>query len=257
MRAALVLIVLALFPFSRAHAAVDTLKGTSDMVDAVIYSWSDCNSEVTGENCLRYNGGGVYNMGVGLLGSSQDRRVVCRITGWSGALPDSSEFKVYCYVQSGVLQRRLFLYPLTSPFLVGDEAAYGIGDYPDPDSGVTWLHRYLDAGDGDSLLWDNPGGDYTTQVACTTMINGTGRYFSFRNFNRILEYWDSSGANYGFILVNESAFPYNLSAKILKSSESGPGFYPLLILYSADSAGSAIGRRRRLVSALNLKTPIN
>ncbi len=227
------------------------------MVDAVIYSWSDCNGEVTGEDCRRYNGGGVYNMGVGLLGSAQDRRILFRLTGWDGVVPDSSEFKVYCYVQSSILQRRIFLYPLTTPFIAGNEAAYGLGDYPNPDSGVTWLHRYLDTGDGDSLLWNNAGGDYTTMVACTTMINGTGQYFSFRNFNRILTYWDTGGANYGFILINQNELPVNLSAKILKSSESGPGYYPLLLLYTGDSVTTSPRRRRCVIASDFLDPQIN
>lgn len=257
MRLPVLIMVIWLLTLTTPRAAVDTLKGTSDMVDAVVYSWSDCNGEISGENCLRYNGGGVYNMGVGLLGSSQDRRVLVHVPGWDGSLPDSSEFKVYCYVQSGILQRRIFLYPLTSPFIVGNESAYGLGDYPDPDSGVTWLHRYLDAGDADSLSWDTPGGDFTTAVACTTTISGTGQYFSFRNFNRILEYWDTTGANFGFILVNENDYPYSLSAKILKSSEAGPGYYPLLILYTADTISTGTSRRRRIVSSLAVNSTIN
>jgi hypothetical protein len=231
-----------------ASARVDTLKDTSDFEDCVIYSMANCNPEETGENCQRYNGGGAYNMGIGNNGCCDEQRVVCWLPGWNDTIPDSSEMMVYCFVEVGSHSRRLIAYPLTTETFEGDEAGYGIGYYPEPDSGATWLHAYLDVGDGDSLNWTNPGGDYTTAVACSVLITGTGQYFTMKNFNRILNYWDTSGSNYGFILVNSNDVPANLSKKIIKSSESGVGYYPLVLLYTADSTQAM--RRSQTVRSL-------
>ena len=169
------------------------------------------------------------------------------LPGWDGILPDSSELKIFCYVQLSIILRKLIIYPLSASFFEGDEDAYGIGNYPNPDSGVTWNHRWLDTGDADSLNWTSPGGDYLTGVSCTTLVNGTNQYFSFNNFNRILNYWDTSDANYGLIIINENSDPPNLSCKVIKSSEAGTGYYPLLILFTTDSSAIEPARRRRLL----------
>lgn len=229
-------------------ARVDTLKDTSDFEDCVMYSQVSCNPEETGENCQRYNGGGTQNMGIGNSACCDEQRVLFWLPGWNDTIPDSSEMRVYCYVEVGSHSRWLIAYPLTRESFEGDENGYGIGYYPEPDSGATWLHAYLDVGDGDSLNWTNPGGDYTTAVACSVLITGTGQYFTMKNFNRILNYWDTSGANYGFIMVNANDSPINLGKKVIKSSESGPGLYPLVLLYTADSTQAM--RRSQTVRSL-------
>ena len=218
-----------------AVAGVDTLKGTAAIQDCIVYSWEDCNAEIFGEDCRRFNGGGVINMGVGNSCASCERRVLFQMPGWDGTIPDSSEFRIYCYVAASPLWRRLFLYPLTKAFYEGDENSYNLGYYPEPDSGATWRHAWLDVGDADSLSWTTPGGDFTTAVACTTTIYGTGRYFAFRNFNRILHYWDTCGAAHGFILINENILPSNSSNKVIRSTEGDPATVPLLIFYNADT----------------------
>lgn len=216
-------------------ARVDTLKDTSDVEDCLIYSYSDCDPEVSGEDCQRFNGGRVINMGVGNTGCCNELRVVFKLPGWNDTIPDSSELKVYCYVQSGILMRWLIAYPLTKETFEGSENTHNLGDYPDPDSGATWLHAYLDVGDGDSVSWTSGGGDYNTAVACSVSVTGTGQYYTMKNFNRMLTYWDTSGANYGFMLVNDNQFPINSSRKVIKSSESGAGYYPLVLMYTADT----------------------
>ncbi len=230
-------------------ARVDTLKDTSDVEDCLIYSYENCDGEETGENCRRFNGGGVSNMGVGNDGFTDEKRVLFKLPGWNDTIPDSSELKVYCYIQGSILPRKLFLYPLTREFFESNENRHNLGYYPDPDSGATWLHAYLDVGDGDSVSWTSAGGDYTTGVACTTNITGTGQYFTMRNFNRILNYWDTSGTNYGFILINENDNPTINSQKIIKSSETGPGYYPLVLLYTADSCAKTV-RRSQVIRSL-------
>lgn len=229
-------------------ARVDTLKDTSDVEDCLIYSFSNCDPEETGEDCQRFNGGRVINMGVGNGGCCDEQRVVFKLPGWNDIIPDSSELKVYCYIESHFLSRQLFAYPLTQETFEGSENSHNLGDYPDPDSGATWLHAYLDVGDGDSVSWTSPGGDYTTAVACTVNITGTGQYYTMKNFNRMLTYWDTSGANYGFILVNINDAPANNSKKVIKSSESGAGYYPLVLLYTADSTQAM--RRSKTVRSL-------
>ncbi len=229
-------------------AAVDTLQDTTEIEDCLIYSYSDCDPEITGENCTRFNGGRVINMGVGNVGCCDEKRVLFKLPGWDGTIPDSSEMKFYCYTQSGVLSRYLIAYPLTKQFFEGTENKHNLGDYPDPDSGATWNHAFLDVGDADSLSWTNAGGDYNSAVACSVNITGVGQYYTMRNFNRLLNYWDSSGSNYGFILVNSNDPPVNLSNKVIKSSESGIGYRPLLLLYTADSSVSV--RRSRIIRSL-------
>lgn len=231
-----------------ALATVDTLRDTSDIEDCIIYNYNACNSEVGGEDCHRYNSGGVINLGVGQISTGKNRRIVCRIPGWAGTIPDSSRLEIFCSSESDAIDRKIFLYPLTVRFFEGSEASYGVGDYPDPDSGVTWNHAYLDVGDGDSLNWTTAGGDYYTGVACTTTITGTGSYFAFNYFNRILNYWDSSGNDYGFILVNENAFPANSSNKTIKSTESGTATQPLVIQFFPDSLTAM--RRSRLIPGM-------
>jgi len=228
-------------------ARVDTLKDTSDIEDCLIYSYANCDPEETGEDCTRFNGGRVINMGVGNGGCCDELRVVFKLPGWNDTIPDSSELKVYCYIQSGILARQLIAYPLTKETFEGSENKHNLGDYPDPDSGATWLHAYLDVGDGDSVSWTSAGGDYNTAVACSVNVTGTGQYFTMKNFNRMLTYWDTSGSNYGFMLVNSNDPPVNLSRKVIKSSESGAGYYPLLLLYTADTTQV---RRSKVVRSL-------
>jgi hypothetical protein len=230
------------------QARVDTLKDTLDVEDCLIYSNSNCDPEETGEDCQRFNGGNVVNVGVGMYGSSAERRVLFMLPGWNDTIPDSSELMVYCYIQSSILSRYLIAYPLTQEIFEGSENRHNLGYYPDPDSGATWLHAYLDDGDADSVNWTTPGGDYTTAVACSVHITGTGQYFTMKNFNRILIYWDTSGTNYGFILVNDNNPPAANSQKVIKSSESGSGYWPLLLLYTADEARPF--RRPRMVKSL-------
>ena len=233
----------------KVSARVDTLKDTTDVEDCLIYSYENCDAEETGENCRRFNGGGVDNIGVGNYGSTAEKRVLFKLPGWNDTIPDSSELKVYCYVQGTILSRYLIAYPLTREFFEGNENLHDLGYYPDPDSGATWLHAYLDVGDADSVNWSDPGGDYTTAVACSVNITGTGQYFTMKNFNRILNYWDTSGSNYGFILVNANNDPPFNSQKIIKSSESGPDYYPLVLLYTADSSAQTV-RRSQVIRSL-------
>jgi hypothetical protein len=187
-------------------------------------------------------------MGVGNIGCCDELRVAFKLPGWNDTIPDSSELKVYCYVQSSVLQRHLIAYPLIRETFEGSENKHNLGDYPDPDSGATWLHAYLDVGDGDSVIWTSAGGDYNTAVACSVNVTGTKQYYTMRNFNRMLTYWDTSGANYGFMLVNSNEVPFTLSRKVIKSSESGVGYYPLVLLYTADSTQAM--RRSKTVRSL-------
>lgn len=229
-------------------ARVDTLKDTSDVEDCLIYSYSNCDPEVSGEDCQRFNGGRVINMGVGNGGCCDELRVVFKLPGWNDTIPDSSELKVYCYIENGVLPRWLIAYPLTRETFEGNENNHNLGDYPNPDSGATWLHAYLDVGDGDSVSWTSAGGDYNTAVACSVSVTGTGQYFKMKNFNRMLTYWDTSGANYGFMLINDNQFPVNSSRKVIKSSESGARYYPLVLLYTADSTQAM--RRSKTVRSL-------
>jgi len=250
MRLVLAMSIMALVVGERLSAAVDTLRDTSDVVDAVIYSWSDCNPETVGEDCRRYNGGRVVNMGVGNQGFDLERRIVVSLPGWDGTVPDSSHFLIYCYTQLNSTPRNILMYPLTSPFLEGNESAYGLGDYPDPDSGATWMHRYLDYGQADSASWETPGGDYTTSVGCTTLVDKTGRYFAFREFNRILEYWDSTGHSYGFILINENLFPSGTSNKVIKSSEAGQYYWPMVLMFHSDSSTAVPVRRKHACGQL-------
>lgn len=242
-----ILLVISVSPFP-VLAAVDTLYDSTNIEDCIIYDHENCVTEISGENCMRYNGGNVINMGVGNIGATQGKRVLMQIPGWDGTVPDSARLEIYCYVESDATDRKLFAYPLTTLFYEGTEVSYNKGDYPDPDSGATWNHAWLDVGDDDSLNWTTAGGDYTTSVACTTTITGTGQYFGFGGFERILNYWDSTGNNYGIVLINENAFPANTSSKVIKSSESGSGYHPLLLLFTADSL--AVVRRRGVIKSL-------
>lgn len=231
-------------------AAVDTLKGASDVGDCVIYSWEACNSEVSGEDCRRYNGGGITTMGAGKSDISKEKRSLLFLPGWNDTLPDSSRFGIYCKLETDAADRKIFLYPLTTQTFVGTENSYNIGDYPDPDSGATWNHAYLDVGDGDSVNWSSSGGDYTTDVACTTLVTGTSQYFFFESFNRILNYWDTSGTNYGFVLENENVFPAQTSLKTFRTTDGPDSTMPLAVLYYPDSSQTNL-RRRRIGSQFN------
>ena len=243
-KATVIVFLLLLLPVGIA-ATVDTLRDTSEVDDAIIYNYADCTSEVSGEDCRRFNGGRVVNLGIGGVGVGNSRRALLSFPGWDGIVPDSARLDIYCSSENDNVDRRFFVYPLTRQFLEGTEASYGVGDYPEPDSGVTWNHAWLDAGDSDSLNWNSAGGDFTTAIACTTTITTTGQYFSFDHFERILDYFDTSGNGYGIILINENAFPANSAAKVLKSSEAGSLFAPRLILFTASS--SIYSRRRQLI----------
>ena len=237
-----------------AAARVDTLSDTCEVRDCVVYSYENCNSDIEGEDCRRYNGGGVINMGIGSSGPSRSRRVLMQFPGWDGVVPDSSAMRIFCIYEDDPLDRRIFLYPVTSGFFEGTETAYTLGDYPEPDSGATWLHSWLDVADGDSTLWISPGGDYTAAVACTALFTNVQAYQTFSHFNRILNYWDTSASTHGIVLINEDAFPANTAAKVVKSSESPPEYAPLLLLYYPDTVSAS--RRRRLIIAPNSMKPM-
>jgi hypothetical protein len=237
-----IIILVIVTPLSHALAAVDTLKGASDIEDCIIYSWADCNGEITGEDCRRYNAGSITNLQVGNSELGRERRALLWLPGWDGTLPDSSKLLLYCKGEVDAADRKIFLYPVTTQFFEGTELSYNLGDYPDPDSGATWNHAWLDVGAGDSLNWSSAGGDYTTNIACTTIVTGTKQYFVFDNFNRILNYWDTSGKDYGAILINENTFPANTSMKTFGTTEGDSTKWPLVILYYPDE----ITDRRRL-----------
>lgn len=230
-----------------APAAVDTLKGTLDVEDCIIYSWADCNSEIYDEDCRRYNAGSITNLQVGISGPGWERRALLKLPGWDEKMPDSSKLLLYLKGEADATDRRIFLYPVTTPFFEGSELSWNLGDYPDPDSGATWYHAWLDVGDGDSSNWSSSGGDYTTAVACTLWANDTGVYLSFDGFNSILNYWDTSGNAYGFILINENAFPANTSMKNFGTTEGDISKVPMVILYYP---GEAISRRLRMIKSL-------
>ena len=240
----IVTLLLLLIPVS-IPAEVDTLKGISDIEDGTIYSFEDCDNETSGENCLRYNSGGMIQLRIG-NNLEESHRVLVRIPGWDETIPDSSKFMIYCIYESDVADRKFFLYPITTRFYEGSESEALIGNYPDPDSGATWNHAWLDVGDGDSLNWSTAGGDYTTAVACTATVTSINQYFSFNNFNRILNYWDTSGNDYGFILINQNAFPANATLKVFRASEGSDSQYPLLLLYTGETIGNNHRRRRIL-----------
>lgn len=232
-------------PVCHVLAAVDTLKGTSDIEDCIIYSWPDCNGEIADEDCRRYNAGSITNLQVGSSGTNRDRRALLRLPGWDETMPDSSKLLLYCKGEADDADRKIFLYPVATQFFEGTELSYNLGDYPDPDSGATWNHAWLDVGDADSSNWSSLGGDYTTAIACTTTITGIDQYFTFDNFNRILNYWDTSGNAYGFILINENAFPANTSMKTFGTTEGDSSKWPLVILYYSDAV--TVWRRCRMI----------
>ncbi len=227
---------------------VDTLKGTSDVQDCTIYNYTGCDGERPGENCQRYNAGNIYNLGTGGIGGfNKKRRTLIMLPGWDGTVPDSSEFKVWCKLEASTTDFTMLLYPVTTQWYEGEEVTAGIGDFPDPDSGATWLHAYLDVGDGDSVNWTSSGGDYLTDIACSTTITDTGQYFTFSNFNRILNYWDTSGSNYGFILMM-TGLPANTNDKVIRSTKYADTTTPIAILYSTGSDAQPSRRRRRIIT---------
>ena len=228
-------------------AAVDTLKGTSDIEDCIIYSYANCNDEIQGEDCRRYNAGSITNLQVGISGVGAERRALLKIPGWDETIPDSSKLMLYLKGEVDATDRKIFLYPVTTPFFEGSELSWNLGNYPDPDSGATWYHAWLDVGDGDSSNWSSPGGDYTTAIACTLLANDTGTYLSFDGFNRILNYWDTSGNNYGFILINQNVFPVNTSMKNFGTTEGDSSKVPMVLLYYH---GEEISRRLRMIKSL-------
>ena len=135
-----------------APARVDTLKGTDAIEDCVIYGYQNCDGEITGEDCRRYNTGDLRTFSVGNTALNRHRALL-RFPGWNESIGDSSTLLIYCRHEDDSHDRRLFLYPVTGHFYEGTEAAGLIGDYPDPDSGATWNHAWLDVGDADSSSW--------------------------------------------------------------------------------------------------------
>lgn len=226
-------------------ASVDTLQDTTEIYDCIIYGYTGCVSDISGENCTRYNGGNVVNFLVGNASTGAESRLLFSFPGWDGTIPDSAAFEIYCYLENDNVDRKIFLYPLTRQIYEGTENEYNIGGYPDPDSGATWNHAWLDDGDSDSLSWFTPGGDYLPTVACTTIITNNNQYFKFKNFERILNYWDTSGNSYGVILINENIFPANISGKTIRSSEGPISTAPLMLMYLTDTA--TVSRRRPLI----------
>ncbi len=178
-----------------------------------------------------------------------ERRAVIALIDFDGDLPDSARLELYCFREGDAADRRVFAYPLTAPFVEGTEFDYGYGNYPDPDSGVTWYHSYIDVGDADSSLWGEAGGDFTTAIACTAIVSDTDCWVGFDHFERMLAWWDSTGMPYGCILVNENVFPTNTTQKSFYASESSGGLGPRVVLYYRD-AGATDWRRRRAAGAV-------
>jgi hypothetical protein len=225
-------------------AEVDTLRGQTNISDAMLFGYDDCVSEISGEDCRRFNSGGSVWFSCGTVGIGEDRRTAVAVPGWDGMVPDSARLEVYCFREGDAADRRILLYPLTTPFYEGTELDYGVGNYPEPDSGVTWYHAYLDVGDTDSLAWLSAGGDYSMAVACTAIVSDTDTWAGFDHFERILAWWDSTGTNYGCLLINENTFPTNTTQKSFYSSESATGLGPRVILYYNEDATMPIRRRR-------------
>jgi hypothetical protein len=245
----LVLLLMAL-PEPEALAAVDTLRGTADIADAMLIGYTNCVGEISDEDCRRFNTGGASWLSSGTVGIGQESRTVIALPGWNGIVPDSARLELYCFREGDTVDRRVMAYPLTTPFIEGTELDYGVGNYPDPDSGVTWYHAYLDVGDGDSLNWSTAGGDYTTVVACTAIVADTSGWVVFSHFERLLALWDSTGMAYGCILINENAFPVNSTQKSFYSSESATGLGPRVVLYRSDGLRGSM-RRRQAAAMLN------
>jgi len=221
--------------------AVDTLSDTSDIYDAVLYNYANCDGDVVGEDCFRYNAGGLYTGRVGTAGGNFST-IVMSFPGWDGVVPDSSELVLYCLGENATTDKDLICYPLTTAFIEGNELKSNAGDYPNPDSGVTWNHAYLDDGDADSLNWTTAGGDYTTAVACTVSITNATAYFSLKPFNRILNYMDTSSTYYGVRFLVSPATPLFNTGKTFRLSETGTGTEPRLILYTTEAEDTAVGQ---------------
>lgn len=228
-----------------ASARVDTLRGTANIADATLYGFPNCDPELQSEDCRRFNTGSVPRLRVG-SSEIDDHRAVMRFPGLGSQMPDSAVLMLYCTDEADTENRRLFIYPLTRRFFEGAELRLAIGDYPSPDSGVTWNHAFLDTGDRDSLRWTTPGGDFTTAVACTLTVTGSGSYQRAAHFDRLIEWWDTTGHDPGIILINENAFPANTAIKYFGSTEDIATHAPILILYYPDGPG--IWTRRRLQS---------
>lgn len=219
--------------------SVDTLSDTSEVYDAFLVGYDACDPEEVGEDCHRYNTGATMFGYVGRQ-SLDEQRMVLSFPGWTGVMPDSSELQLYCNYEANATDHIVAAYPLTAEFIEGTELG-NAGGYPDPDSGVTWNHRYLDDGDADSLDWSSAGGDYTTAIACSVTITASGQYFSLRNFNRILNYMDTSGTYYGVLLQLITTPAFN-NGKRFRASETDYSTPPLLITYSTAPVDSAVGQ---------------
>jgi hypothetical protein len=163
--------------------AADTLKGTADIQDCIIYSYQNCNDEITGEDCRRYNAGSITNLQVGST-SAGDRRAIIYFPGWNDSLPDSAQLQLYLKGWADEEWRNIFIYPLTKQGFEGSELSYNLGDYPNPDSGATWNHASLDVGVPCSLSWTSPGADYITTIADTIAVQDQEGYHT--SFNYIL-----------------------------------------------------------------------
>ncbi len=242
--AATIATVLVLILARPALSFVDTLRGESEIEDATLYGYTNCDLERQFEDCRRYNSGSAPALKIGNadLGSHV---AVMRFPTLAGDMPDSAALLLYCVEERDTVDRRLFAYPLVRDFIEGDESMNYIGNYPKPDSGVTWRHAYLDVGDLDSLNWTQPGGDYTIAVACTAVVSDTDAWCRFGNFERLLQFWDTSGYFPGICIVNENVFPINNSLKTMATTEEQSEVRPILLRYYPHIV--EFFRRRRLL----------
>ncbi len=235
-------LILLLLTGSPALSAVDTLRGLTAVEDATLYNFLACDPEIEGEDCRRYNTGGLSTIMVG-KNELDDHRAVMRFPGWDRALPDSSVLELTCTAGDDTDNRRVFVYPLTRRFFEGDENVA----YPEPDSGVTWYHAWLDIGDSDSLSWTTPGGDYTAAVACTVLVSRPG-VCRVRPFNRILNWWRTNSADPGIVLINQNSFPANSARRSFGASEGTAELAPRLLLYYGDEPVEWNGRRLKILT---------
>jgi len=243
MRLLLIIWLLVVSCPASSEARVDTIKGAANVEDALIYGYPTCDPEAYLEDCRRYNAGGVGRLSVGEDGIDECRGLIS-LPGWDGLMPDSSTLLLYCCEEADAADRRVFLYPLSRSFIVGTENVNDVGAYPVSDSGVTWNHAWLDIGDADSLLWDNPGGDFQLAPACTTVVTSSGAVCAFRGFNRVLQYWDTTAGPNAVILIGAQEFPVNTSRKTFVSTEGVAAYRPALLLYHTDSTVAGSRRRR-------------
>ena len=245
MRYTFILMVSGLLWFAgSAWGFVDTLRGETEIEDATLYGYEDCDYERSGEDCRRYNAGSTLVLRAG-NDDLKGHVAVMRFPTLAGDPPDSAALMLYCTLEKDTLDRRLFAFPLIRDFVEGTESRFEAGAYPTSDSGVTWYHAYLDINDLDSLNWTTPGGDYTTAVACTATVTDSDAWCRFANFERLLQFWDTSGYTPGICIVNEKTFPVNSSLKVMASTENGSEIRPMLLRYYPHIV--EYFRRRRLL----------